>query len=81
MTDIARLFAEDPLRLTAADFVEEWQKKDNGRRPLDAIIEYYREARKNFNNGEKQAGSTKKLKAEGAAQPKIEKLNLDDLLG
>lgn len=80
MTDIARLFAEDPLRLTASDFVEEWQKQDNGRRPLDAIIEYYREARKNFNNGEKSAGSTKKLKAEGAPVPKITKLDLDKLL-
>ena len=67
MTDIARLFAEDPLSLT----------RDN----IDAIIAHYREARKNFNNGEKSAGSTKKVKETGAPKPKVEKLDLDKLLG
>jgi Lon protease-like protein len=81
VTDIARLFAEDPLRLTAADFVEDWQKQDNGRKPLDAIIAYYREARKNFNNGEKAAGSTKKLKDASAPKAKVTALDLDKLLG
>lgn len=67
MTDIARLFAEDPLSLT--------------RENIDEIISYYREARKNFNNGEKAAGSTKKLKAAGEPKAKVEKLDLDKLLG
>lgn len=67
MTDIARLFAEDPLSLTRPN--------------IDEIIGYYREARKNFNNGEKAAGSTKKLKAEAAPKAKVEKLDLDKLLG
>lgn len=67
MTDIARLFQEDPLSLT----------KDN----IDSIIAYYREARKNFNNGEKSAGSTKKLKVASEPKPKVEKLDLDKLLG
>jgi len=67
MTDIARLFAEDPLSLT----------KEN----IDEIIAYYREARKNFNNGEKAAGSTKKMKAEAGPKAKVEKLDLDKLLG
>lgn len=81
MTDIARLFQEDPLKLTAADFVGEWQKNNGGHRPLDSIIAYYREARKNFNNGEKSAGSTKKLKVASEPKPKVEKLDLDKLLG
>lgn len=67
MTDIARLFAEDPLNLT----------KDN----IDEIIKYYRTARANFNLGEKSAGSTKKLKATGEAAPKVTTLDLDKLLG
>lgn len=67
MTDIARLFQEDPLSLT----------RDN----IDSIIVYYREARKNFNNGEKSAGSTKKLKVASEPKPKVEKLDLDKLLG
>lgn len=67
MTDIAKLFTEDPLALT----------RDN----IDSIIAYYREARKNFNNGEKAAGSTKKLKAAGEPGPKVTSLDLDKLLG
>ena len=67
MTDIARLFAEDPLNLTKADITE--------------LCSYYREARKNFNNGEKAAGSTKKLKEASAPKAKAEKLDLDKLLG
>jgi len=50
MSDIARLFAEDPLKLT---------KEDRA-----AIIARYREARAQFNLGVKSAGSTKKVKAE-----------------
>ena len=67
MTDIARLFAEDPLNLT----------RDN----IDEIIKYYRIARANFNLGEKSAGSTKKMKAEGEPKAKVTTLDLDKLLG
>lgn len=80
MTDIARLFQEDPLKLTSSDFADEYAKA-NGLRPIDALIAYYREARKNFNNGEKAAGSTKKIKAAAEPKPKVEKLDLDKLLG
>ena len=65
MSDIARLFSEDPLKLTKPD--------------LALIIAYYRERRGQFNLGDKTAGS-KKLKAASAPGPKIEKLDLDDLL-
>lgn len=67
MTDIARLFAEDPLNLT----------KDN----IDEIIAYYRTARNNFNLGEKAAGSTKKMKEASAPGAKVTTLDLDKLLG
>jgi hypothetical protein len=67
MTDIARLFAEDPLNLT----------KDN----IDEIIAYYRTARANFNTGEKAAGSTKKMKEASAPGAKVTSLDLDKLLG
>lgn len=68
MSDMAELFSRDPLKHT--------------RESIDEIIAYYREARKNFLNGEKAAGSTKKAKA--APVPKGEKLgslDLDALLG
>lgn len=68
MTDMTELFARDPLKHT--------------RESIDEIIAYYRQARANFNLGEKSAGSTKKAKA--SALPKGEKLgslDLDDLLG
>lgn len=67
MTDIARLFAEDPLNLT----------KEN----IDEIIAYYRTARANFNTGEKAAGSTKKMKEASAPGAKVQTLDLDKLLG
>lgn len=67
MSDIARLFAEDPLNLT--------------RENIDDIIAYYRTARANFNNGEKAAGSTKKLKEASAPQARVTSLDLDKLLG
>ena len=66
MSDIARLFQEDPLKLTRDD--------------ISAIIAKYREARGNFNLGEKSAGATKKV-AKAPAGPKETKLDLDDLLG
>lgn len=68
MTDMAELFARDPLKHT--------------RESIDEIIAYYRTARHNFILGEKSAGSTKKAKA--APTPKGEKLgalDLDELLG
>lgn len=61
MSDIARLFSEDPLRLTKED--------------ISSIIAHYRQARAQFNLGEKQAGSAKKI-----AGLKVEKLDLKDLL-
>lgn len=67
MTDIAKLFAEDPLSLT--------------RENIDDIIGYYRTARANFNTGEKAAGSTKKLKEASAPGAKVTTLDLDKLLG
>ena len=66
MSDIAELFARDPLNLSRAD--------------IDAIITYYRSARANFILGEKQAGSTKKLKAASEPKPKMTALDLDDLM-
>lgn len=50
MSDIAAIFARDPLELTREDRAE--------------IIKYYREKRAQFNLGDKTAGSTKKMKAE-----------------
>jgi len=67
MTDIAKLFTEDPLNLT----------KEN----IDEIIQYYRNARANFSSGEKSAGSTKKMKEASAPGVKVAKLDLDSLLG
>ena len=63
MSDMAELFSRDPLKHT--------------RESIDAIVAYYREARKNFLLGEKSAGSTKKMKA----APKVDgpKLGADDL--
>jgi hypothetical protein len=67
MSDIACLFAEDPLNLT--------------RENIDEIIGYYRTARVNFNTGEKAAGSTKKMKEASAPGAKVTSLDLDKLLG
>ena len=47
MSDIATLFATDPLSLT----------KDN----IGEIVKYYRERRAQFNLGDKTAGATKKM--------------------
>lgn len=68
MSDIARLFAEDPLNLTRENIDDE-------------IIAYYRTARVNFNTGEKAAGSTKKMKEASAPGAKVTSLDLDKLLG
>lgn len=62
MSDLATLFATDPLGLSDQD--------------LNTIISKYREARKNFNLGEKSAGATKKV---AAKQPKITDLDLGEL--
>ena len=59
---MAELFARDPLKHT--------------RESIGEIVTYYRQARANFNLGEKSAGSTKKAKAAKAEGPK---LGLDDL--
>lgn len=67
-SDMAELFARDPLKHT--------------RESIEEVIQYYRGARANFINGEKSAGSTKKAKA--LPVPKGEKLgalDLDELLG
>lgn len=62
MSDIADLFARDPLSLTKPD--------------IEVIVKYYREKRAQFNLGDKTAGATKKMKADG---PKITDVN--ELLG
>lgn len=64
MTDISKLFSEDPLNLTKPD--------------IDAIIAKYREARTGFELGDKTAGNTKKVKKTDA--PKEAQIDLDDLL-
>lgn len=48
MSDIQAIFQKDPLGLTKDD--------------LDAEIAYYRSMRHAFNLGDKQAGSTKRMK-------------------
>lgn len=67
MSDMAELFARDPLKHT--------------RESIDEIITYYRKARANFNNGEKSAGSTKKAKEPKAKVEKLGALDLDELMG
>lgn len=47
MSDIAAIFAKDPLELTNPD--------------IEDIIKYYREKRAQFNLGDKTAGATKKI--------------------
>lgn len=68
MSDIARLFQEDPLKLTNED--------------ITTIIERYRLARAQFNLGDKTAGKTKKVKETTGKAPKLTDIgDLDDLLG
>lgn len=67
MSDMAELFARDPLKHT--------------RESIDEIIKYYRQARANFNNGEKAAGSTKKAKTPAVKTEKLGALDLDELMG
>lgn len=59
MSDLQKLFDLDPMSLTSQD--------------LETIINYYREARKNFN----LEGKSAKPKA----KEKVSSINLDDLLG
>ena len=61
MTDISALFQRDPLNLTKEE--------------IDEIISFYRQARANFNLGDKQAGSAKRLEP----GPKIEKIDIGEL--
>lgn len=64
MSDIARLFQEDPLKLTRPD--------------IDLIIARYREARNQFNlENNKTAGSTKKIAGPKGEKKKV--LDLNDL--
>lgn len=67
MTDIAELFARDPLECTDADIM--------------LIIEEYRKRKVNFNAGDLQAGSSKPKKSKAAA-PSIPGVQIDlgDLL-
>lgn len=51
MSDMAELFARDPMKLTKDD--------------LKVIVARYREARAQFNLGITQAGNTKKIKQAG----------------
>ena len=67
MSDMAELFARDPLKHT--------------RESIDEIVAYYRGARKAFILGEKSAGSTKKAKAAGPAKgAKLTSLDLDEIM-
>lgn len=66
MSDIAKLFATDPLQLTCEN--------------IDEIITYYRGARAAFIQGEKSAGSTKKMAKASEPKPKMTSLDLDDLM-
>lgn len=65
MTDIAAIFALDPLKLT----------RDGPE--MRALIAYYREKRAQFALGDKQAGATKKVA--GAKPPKAPPPKLEDL--
>jgi len=67
MSDIQRLFQEDPLKLTRPDITE--------------IIAYYRDKRNAFNLGDKTAGATKKIKAaqNGGPKPSLSDI-LSDIL-
>jgi len=68
MTDIAELFARDPLELSAQD--------------LDAIIARLREQRGQFNLGNARAGSMKpKTEKQKQALSLSDKLDLGNLLG
>lgn len=65
MSDIQRLFDEDPLKLTKPDYVE--------------IVRYYQSARHQFALGDKKAGKSPAKKA--ADGPKLTNLDdiLSDL--
>lgn len=71
MSDIAELFARDPLDLTDQD--------------LDTIIAKLRASRAAFNAGEKSAGSMKPKATKKALDPnkpipaKVTQISLDDL--
>lgn len=58
MTDIAELFARDPLKLTKDD--------------IEKIVTYYRSCRAQFNLGNLQAGSAKPKKEPKAAAPGLD---------
>lgn len=67
MSDLATLFARDPLELTDQD--------------LDAIVAKLRESRHQFNAGNMRAGSTKpKTEKQKQAEELGSKLDLKDLL-
>jgi hypothetical protein len=59
LSDIQELFQKDPLLLTREDLKE--------------IAMYYRDKRNQFNLGDTQAGSAKRIKKE--AGPKISNIN------
>lgn len=61
MSDLQKIFDEDPLKLTTSD--------------IDTIIASFRAARANFNLTGTGAKKTK------ASTEKVEKIDLDDLMG
>lgn len=63
MTDIARLFAEDPENLTRDD--------------ISTIVAKYREALAQFALGVAQAGSAKKVAPKGPKITNLDDLDLD----
>ncbi len=80
-TDMATLFATDPLKLESGEWHNAYVAK-TGHRPIEDIITWYRGARAAFNLGEKSAGSTKKAKAPALPKgEKLDSLDLDALLG
>lgn len=69
MSELSRIFAEDPLNLTRED--------------LDETIKFYRDSRKNFIVAEKagkKAGSTKVTEKQAAASKAAGDIDLSDLL-
>ena len=63
MSDIQAIFQKDPLHLTREDLAE--------------MVAYYREKRNQFNLGDTQAGSAKRLKK--SETPAV-KMSVDDIL-
>ena len=62
---ITELFSRDPLKMSQQD--------------LDSIIAYLRNARAQYNLGEKSAGNMKPTKAKKSPAEKVSSIDLSDL--